>query len=191
MYAYPSIFRGFMRNELYFLYLTHKMVFKKLLHYSESSAEFNPFMMRASPVTTHFLGSKFFLVGKGFISYLSMTRLFKGHSQPADVGAGHSYGSTRHTHRTVVVVLLVHQHPGFPAVRPPVLVLSIITIINLHGAAPEPHIRIGAGGDDQVRSKAHGVDGGRTQVTCEKGINQITAKPSNLLTFSMFRMDLF
>lgn len=94
-----------------------------------------------------------------------MPRLFKGNGEPADVGAGHRYRPSGHTHGAVVVLLLVHQGPGLPAVAAVVPVILAIPVVTLHGTVPEPHSRVRAGGDNQVRSQAHGVDGRGAQMT--------------------------
>lgn len=102
---------------------------------------------------------------KVLISHLSLSWLFKGHSKPADVGAGHSYRPPWHTHSTVVVFLFIHKGPGLPAVNPVIPVILIRPIITLHGTVPKPHARVRAGSNNQVGSQAHRVDGGGTQMT--------------------------
>lgn len=125
-------------------------------------------MISHTALVFRYITLKTSLQSQSHISYLSLSWLFKGHSQPADVGAGHSHRPSRHTHSTVVVFLLVHQGPGLPAVHPVVVVILTVPIITLHSAVPEPHTRVRAGSDNQVRSQAHRVDGGGTQMTWQR-----------------------
>lgn len=103
------------------------------------------------------------------ISYLSLSWLFEGHGQPAGVGAGHGYRPSGHSNSAVVVFLLVHQGPRFPAVHPVLLVIFAIPVITLHRTVPEAHARVRAGGNNQVGSQAHRVDRGWTQMTWQSG----------------------